>query len=130
MTERVPCTSCGASILPATAKATAGLCAPCNQRGGPPVESAIVRRAYATPARCLLPFAVHADGALVDELEQRIEGVRFQLSCTCVSHAFTILGFHMKSQAYPGMDIFAAPVSLRCMACGREEQLFDPRRDG
>ena len=130
MTERVPCTSCGTSILPATANATGGVCMPCKQRGVPPEQPEIVKRAYATPARCLLPFTVLADGVVVNELEQRIESTRFQLACTCGSHTLAILGYPMKSPAYPDMDIFAAPVTLRCTACGREERLFDPKTDG
>ena len=130
MIERLACSSCGASILPATAESTGGVCMPCKQRGGPPTRSQIVDRAYATPARCVSRFAVLPDGEIIAELEHRIESVQVQLACSCGARGFIIWGFPMASPAYPDQEIFAAPISLQCETCGKIEQLFDPKSDG
>lgn len=127
--KKVPCSACGALILPATAKSTGGICMRCN-REGPPVQSEWMKRAYATPARCLSPFEAKTTGDAIPAGSPRDRVVRFQLQCKCGSAAFVVLGFPMTSPGYPATDIFAAPISLSCRICGKTEQVFTPARDG
>jgi len=129
MVEKTPCTACGALILPTTADATGGICMRCR-REGPPKQSEIVKRAFATPARCLCSFKSSSTGDSIPKGDPRDQSARFQLACSCLANEFSILGYPMPSPAYPDQQIFAAPVSLACQACGKTAQLFHPDRDG
>lgn len=127
--QKVACSACGALILPATAKSTGGICMRCK-REGPPVQSEWVKRAYATPARCLSLFKTEAEGDAIPKGSPRDRAVRLQVQCTCGSAAFAVLGFPMASPAAPSTQIFAAPISLACRACGNTQQIFSPACDG
>ena len=129
MPNKIPCSLCGALILPITANTTGGICMRCK-RHGPPVQSEIVKRAYATPARCVSLFNVSTKGEAIPNGKLQDQSVKFQLACTCGAGEFSILGFPMPSPAYPGQTIFAAPISLSCYACGKTEPLFKPSHDG
>lgn len=129
MVVKVPCSACGALILPTTAQDTGGICMRCKREGSRK-QSQIVQRAYAQPARCLSGFTVDAAGSMVGELDIRIECVRFQLSCPCGASEFAILGHPMVSQAGSGQRVLTAPVSLTCQTCGKARVLFDPKGDG
>ncbi len=64
MTTKLPCSRCGASILPATAARTGGLCAPCS--ADPTDERGRQRRLEATPTAELLR---QLDGAVHRSIE-------------------------------------------------------------
>lgn len=100
------------------------------KREGPPFQSEAVKRAYATPARCLSAFETKTTGDAIPNGTPRDQSVRLQLGCNCGSDEFSILGFPMTVSENPSIDIFAAPISLTCLTCHKTQQAFSPVRDG
>ena len=94
------------------------------------MQSQIVKRAYATPARCVSPFKVSASGDAVPEGNPRDQSVRLQIACTCGAGDLSILGFPMAAPSSPKTSIFAAPLSIACHACNKTERVFSPDCDG
>jgi len=129
MTQKVPCRSCHADILPETAARTGGICMRC-QREGPPTPSRIVQLSRRTPARCLKDFRVTQASVLEHEAWETIETAVFSLGCECGNVNLKILGHYAINEAAPGETIFIAPLSLHCDSCSKVTPLFDPRQDG
>jgi len=64
------------------------------------------------------------------QIERSPEQAIFRITCSCGSNKFRVLGFPMTSPGYPDLEIFAAPIYLKCDACGKTDRLFDPDHDG
>lgn len=79
--------------------------------------SELVERAWATPPRCLDSFAV---GPVVEPPAGTFNELGyFELACMCGSDSFRVFGHPLED------ELFAAPLSLTCILCGKSSELFD-----
>jgi Domain of unknown function (DUF4375) len=129
MTERIPCTTCGALILPSTAERTNGLCMPCKGGYRGTIEAAIIRREKdkqyrASPAWkhwCSLVERVHKTPTGFAGLsleEQRFFGLRFLIDEVCnggFDQYFSNSSGDYYARAVEGLMEIGATESLRLL---------------
>jgi hypothetical protein len=65
------------------------------------------------------------DSASVDKNNQV-----FKIGCSCGRNESQLLGYPVESQALPGEDVFAGPLSIQCQACGKRTMFFDSEIHG